>query len=51
MKNKIKEKLIRLRNKAYKLEGSYEESYVCLMNGLDRIIGEIKWLFLYLNFI
>lgn len=42
MKNKIKEKLKYLRKEAYKKEGSYEESYFYLMNGLDRIIGELK---------
>jgi hypothetical protein len=41
MISKIKEKLLRLRRLAYKKKG-YEESYIYLMNGIDRIIGELK---------
>lgn len=40
--NKILKKLIYLRKQAYKKEGSYEDSYIYLMNGIDRIIGELE---------
>ena len=39
---KIKTKLQRLRDRAYTLEGCYEDSYTFLMEGLDKIIGELK---------
>ena len=41
-KEKIKDKLVYLRKKAYKMGGSYEDSYIYLMNGLDRIIKDLE---------
>lgn len=37
-KNKILKKLTSLRKSAYAKEGSYEDSYAYLMNGVDKII-------------